>query len=92
MIASIINIKHLSYETPISATSSCFSIGILVALPLCYGLEVYVIWKNKECLDNKEFEEKYGETVEGQNLSSNVGRYWQPITLMRWTLTNVILV
>jgi hypothetical protein len=37
MIASIINIKQLSYNTPISFTSSCFSIGILVALPLGYA-------------------------------------------------------
>jgi hypothetical protein len=92
MIASIINIKELNYETPISITSSCFSIGILVALPLGYAFEVYVIRKYNNCLDNKEFEENYGVTVEGQNLASSVGSYWKPITIMRWTLTNVILV
>lgn len=93
MIASIINIKELNYETPISITSSCFSIGILTALPIGYAFEVYVIRKyNKDCLENKEFEDKYGVTVEGKNLASSIGRYWQPITLMRWTLTNVILV
>jgi len=64
MIASIINIKELNYETPISFVSSCFSIGILVALPLGYACEVYVIRKYKDCLDNKEFEGKYGVTVE----------------------------
>jgi hypothetical protein len=93
MIASIINIKELNYETSISITSSCFSIGILAALPMGYAFEVYVIRKhNKDCLENKEFKENYGVTVEGQNLASSVGRYWKPITLLRWTLTNLILV
>lgn len=89
MIASVINIKQLSYDTPISIASSVFSIGILGVLPIAYGFEVYVIRKFS---DEKEFAARFGATIDGLNAKRTVGLYWQPITLMRWTLTNMILV
>jgi hypothetical protein len=89
MIASVINFKQLSYDTPISMASSVFSLGILAVLPIAYGLEVYAIRKFSE---EKEFEARFGATIDGLNAQRTVGLYWQPITLMRWALTNLILV
>ena len=89
MIASVINFRQLSYETPISLASSLFSLGILAALSIAYGLEVYAIRKFS---GEKEFEARFGATIDGVNPQTTVGLYWQPITLMRWALTNMILV
>ena len=89
MIASVINFKQLSYNTPISMASSVFSLGILAVLPIAYGLEVYAIRKFSE---EKEFEARFGATIDGLNPQRKVGLYWQPITLMRWALTNLVLV
>ncbi len=55
MIASIINIKQINFETNIGLVSSIFSIGILIALPIAFALEVYIINKNKYKVDNEEF-------------------------------------
>jgi hypothetical protein len=89
MIASVINIKQLSYETPISLVSSLFSLGILVALPIAYGMEVYAIRKFSGEIG---FEARFGATIDGLNPQSTAGLYWQPITMIRWTLTNIVLV
>jgi hypothetical protein len=89
MIASVINIKQLSYETPISLVSSLFSLGILVALPIAYGMEVYAIRKFS---GEKGFEARFGAAIDGLNTQATAGLYWQPITLIRWTLTNIVLV
>jgi hypothetical protein len=70
MIASVINIKQLSYETPISLVSSLFSLGILVALPLAYGMEVYAI---RTFSGEKEFEARFGATIDGLNPQATAG-------------------
>jgi hypothetical protein len=46
MIACMINISSLNYDTPLNSASSVLSIIILVLLALAIALEAYVIHKN----------------------------------------------
>ena len=34
----------------------------------------------------------YGSIIKGMNNESVIGRYWNPLSLIRWALTNVIMV
>lgn len=52
-------------------------------------MEVYAIRKFN---GDKGYESRFGATIDGLNPQSKAGLYWQPITLIRWTLTNIILV
>ena len=47
MIASMINISNLTYDTPLFYASSVLSIIILVFLGIAIVLEVYVIHQHK---------------------------------------------
>jgi ABC-type polysaccharide/polyol phosphate transport system ATPase subunit len=47
MIASIINISDLNFNTPAKYASSILSIVLLFALALAIGFEIYVIHSHK---------------------------------------------
>jgi sugar phosphate permease len=34
----------------------------------------------------------YGSIIKGMNKESVIGRYWNPLSLIRWALTNLIMV
>jgi hypothetical protein len=92
MIASMINIGHLKYDTPLKYASSVLSIAILVILAISKGFEIYVIHKHKEKYHLEEFKFSYGAIIEGLNSDTKAGRYWNPLILMRWGLTIAIMV
>jgi hypothetical protein len=48
MIASMINISSLNYDTPLNYESSVLSIIILMFLAIAIALETYVIYKNQD--------------------------------------------
>ena len=53
-----------------------------------------VIYKhhNAKTLDSQYFKENYGTMIEGLNLDSLIGVYWNLIILFRWTLTIAVMV
>jgi hypothetical protein len=92
MIASIINISDLNFETPFKYASSVLSIVVLVILAIAIGIEIYLIRANQGGLKLEEFMSSYGAIIEGLDTSTIVGRYWNPLNLFRWALTIAILV
>jgi hypothetical protein len=92
MIASIINISDLNFDTPFKYASSVLSIVVLVLLAIATGFEIYVIRTNKGRYQLEEFELSYGAIVEGLDTNTREGRYWNPLNLIRWALTVVVLV
>jgi hypothetical protein len=48
MIASIINISDINFDTPFKFASSILSIVALVMLAMATGIEIYVIRAHKE--------------------------------------------
>jgi hypothetical protein len=39
-----------------------------------------------------EFKLRYGACIEGLNTDTFAGRYWNPLTLIRWAITNLIMI
>jgi hypothetical protein len=92
LIASIINISDLNFDTPFKFASSFLSIVILVVLALATGIEIYVIHANKGNYQFEDFIFSYGSIIEGLDTNKIVGRYWNPLNLIRWALTILIMV
>jgi hypothetical protein len=92
MIASMINLNNLTYDTSLSHASSILSIIILVCIAIAIVLETYVIRKYKGRYELEEFKLSYGACIEGLNTETFIGRYWNPITLIRWAITNLIMI
>jgi hypothetical protein len=92
MIASIINISDLIYDTPFKYASSVLSIVILVILAIATGFEINVIRSYKGKYHLKEFKLSYGAIIEGLDSNTIAGRYWNPLNLIRWALTITIMI
>ena len=92
MIASIINISDLNYETPIKYASSILSMVILVIIALATSIEIYVIRTHKGRYQLEEFKLSYSTIIEGLNTNTIIGRYWNPLNLIRWGITIVVMV
>ena len=92
MIASIINISDLNLETRFQYASSALSVWAMTAVALAIGLEVYAIREHKEKYHLEEFTKSCGVIIEGLNTDTIIGRYWNPLNLVRWALTIVVMV
>ena len=92
MIASMINISNLTFDSPLSYASSVLSIIILVSVAIAIVLEIYVIYQHKDRYHLEDFKQSYGLSIEGLNTESFIGRYWNPLTLIRWAITNLIMI
>jgi hypothetical protein len=65
MIASIINISDLNFDTPLKYASSVISIIVLVVLAIAIGIEINVIHAQKGRYQLQEFKFSYGAIIEG---------------------------
>jgi hypothetical protein len=92
MIAIMINLTDVNYDTPITYDSSVLSIMLFLMVSIAILLEIYVISEHNGRYHLKEFTLTYGSIVEGLNTESIFGRYWNILTLIRWAATNFILV
>ena len=92
MIASLINISELNFDTPFKYASSVLSIVVLVVLGIAVSFEIYLIRAHNGRYQLLEFAQRFGATVEGLNSVSIIGRYWNSLTIVRWALTVVVLV
>jgi hypothetical protein len=92
MIACIINLSSLTYDNSLFYASSVLSIILLAILSLALALETYVIYKHRGIYHLEDFKTSYGASIEGLNTDTFFGRYWNPLTLIRWTITSVILI
>jgi hypothetical protein len=92
MIASMINISNLNFDSPLSYASSVLSIIILVFIAIAIILEIYVIYQHKGRYHLEDFKLSYGACIEGLITENFIGRYWNPITLIRWVITNLIMI
>ena len=92
MTACMINISSLNFDSPLNSASSVLSIVILVLLVLAIATETYLIYKHRGQYENPEFKQSYGACVQGLNTESFAGRYWNPLTLIRWTVTNLVMI
>lgn len=61
-------------------------------LAISIGIEINVIHTQKGRYHLKEFKISYGAIIEGLNTNTTIGRYWNPLNLIRWALTIVVLV
>jgi len=62
-------------------------------LSIAIGCEIYVIRQYKEKYQEEEdFKSNYWASVSGLNTETFFGRYWNPLTLIRWALTNLAMV
>ena len=91
-IAAFINFKGLHFRTSIEIVSSIFTILTTIALPIGLVLEFYIIRKYTQKMESEEFKKKYSKLVDGLNTEKSIGQYWNPIILVRWAITNTILV
>ena len=92
MIASMINISDLNFDTPFKKASSVLSILILLILAIATAFEIHVIRTHKGIYDLEEFKFSYGAIMVGLDSNKIAGRYWNPIYLIRWALTITIMV
>ena len=92
MIASMINISSLTYNTPFTYASSVLSIIILVFLAVAIALETYVIYVHQGRYHLSDFKLSFGACLQGLNIDTFAGRYWNPLTLLRWAITNLIMI
>ena len=65
MIASIINISDLNFDTSFKYASSVLSIVALVLLAIATGIEIKVIRANQGRYQFEEFKICYGAIIEG---------------------------
>jgi hypothetical protein len=65
---------------------------ILVVIGIATAIEINVIRTNKGRYHLEEFKFKYGTIIVGLNENSIIGRYWNPLNLLRWALTIVVMV
>jgi hypothetical protein len=92
MIASMINIIDLNFDSPLKYASSFLSIVVLAALALATCIEIYLIRAHIGKYQVEEFIFRYGALVEGLDINKIIGRYWNPINLIRWALTILIMI
>jgi len=92
MIASIINISEINFDSPLKYASSVLSIVILVVISIATAIEIYVIRVHLGRYHLEDFISKYGAIIKGLDTNKRVGRYWNPLILIRWALTIVVLV
>ena len=52
----------------------------------------FIIRSASNDLESDYFKAKYGTLTEGVNTGSIVGKYWNVIVLVRWSVTIIILV
>ncbi|TNV86189.1 hypothetical protein FGO68_gene6733 [Halteria grandinella] len=88
LISSLINMYSLGLETKMANFSALFSISMLIILPLSiWKMQNYVKVENPDNLKRNS-----APLIEGINTLSGIGRYWMPLTLMKWTSLSLILV
>ena len=92
IIASLINIYDFKFVTTIEKVSIAFLILSLIAFPIALLYSFYILKKYKNDLESDIFKEKYSVLIEGINTKTKIGLYWNPLVLLRWAITNVILV
>ena len=61
-------------------------------LVIAIALETIVIYKYQGRYHHSDFKLRYGACNEGLNTNTLAGRYWNPLNLIRWAITNVIMV
>jgi hypothetical protein len=50
----------------------------------------YKHYKQKT-IQSEEFQEQFGTLVEGMNLSTTIGVFWNSLILIRWSVTNLVI-
>ena len=91
-IAAFINLNDLKFVTTIEKISLVFCIITSLVLPVALFLTFYILRKYRDDLASDLFKEKYSKLVDGLNTETGIGYYWNPIVLLRWAITNVVLV
>jgi hypothetical protein len=55
-------------------------------------LSFYILRKYQSDLGSEFFKANYSSLVDGLNTQTKLGLFWNPLVLLRWTLTNTVLV
>ncbi|TNV74447.1 hypothetical protein FGO68_gene11904 [Halteria grandinella] len=88
LISSLINLYSLKFISFVTLLSSFFSFATL-AIILGLFCKMMKAIKN---MDSKSLKEAWSPLIEGINTSTNIGRYWIPITLAKWTILSFTFV
>jgi len=91
-IAAFINLNDLKFVTTIEKISLVFCILTSLVLPVAFFLTFYILRKYRNDLGSENFKAKYSKLIDGLNTETRIGYYWNPIVLLRWAITNVVLV
>ena len=56
-------------------------------------LVTWITYKNykEKSIKSEEFQERFGTLVEGMNLTTTTGVFWNALILIRWSITNLIM-
>ena len=96
IMASIINLYDLRYEKPIEMASMIICFGLLGILPIALVASFIALYKFRKAqmLGNEDYQANYGQlTMDPECKGGNfIKDYWKPLVLIRWTLTNLLLV
>ena len=55
-------------------------------------IEISVIYKYNGRYELEEFKSSFESIIKGMNKKSMIGRYWNPLNLIRWALTIAVMV
>ncbi|TNV86252.1 hypothetical protein FGO68_gene12117 [Halteria grandinella] len=88
IISSLINLYSLKFISFVTLLSSFFSFASLATILALYCKMLKAI----RSMDQKSLKESWSPLVEGINTSTNIGRYWIPITLAKWTVLSFTFV
>ena len=70
------------------------SLAILSIVPVVFIVMTVLISKHRAAntLETQYFKDNYGTMIQGLNLYSFIGVYWNIIIIIRWTITIAVLV
>ncbi|TNV86287.1 hypothetical protein FGO68_gene17282 [Halteria grandinella] len=84
MITSIINVYSIKFDSMVAFASTASAFGTIIVM----GVSV---WRMKVSLEG-DCSKNCKPLIEGINTETIIGRYWMPITLLKWAILSLTLV
>lgn len=91
---SIINLYHLDNELNIYLSSTVLTFIQVIMVHLIIPIMAVKIYSHDQSntLESEKFKNTYGTMLDGLSLNGKIGKYWNILVLIRWSLVSIILV
>ena len=91
------NFYQLDFSTTSPMAYVASSILAVILFPIsCISVlaVIWILYKNyrSNSLRKNRFQKRYGTLLEGLNLNTKIGVFWNAIVLIRWVLTDLLLI